>query len=441
MTSVAQRVRPERRRYLERVPRSVVVSPSGSACPPPSPSSLTRSFSFCTGIENSAPVIKDSDGKPCRIDQMVASGHDKRWREDFNLVHALGIRCLRYGPPYYATHTGPGQYDWAFADETFAELRRLGIVPIADLCHFGIPDWLGNFQNPDLPHYFAEYADTFARRYPWIWLYTPINEMLVTAEYSALRGYWNEQLCSDESFVTALTHIVESNIRASEAIRRVSNAWFVQSEATQYYHPYSPDAVDLADDLNEHRFLSLDLNYSKEPSGRMLEYLFDNGMSLAQFNYFMNRDIWPSCVMGTDYYETSESIVFPDGSTRGSNVLGYYGLTRQYHDRYRLPIMLTETNQVDSLNAAFWLERQWANVLRLRQEGYPIIGFTWYSLTDQVDWDIDLRERRGQVNANGLYDMDRRIRHAGVEYQRIMRDWNGTLAGNGADLAAVRPDA
>jgi len=441
MKSAGQFAGRERGRFLERARRHSKLPPASPACRPPSPSSLTRSFSFCTGIENSAPVITGSDGKPLRIDQMAASGHDKRWREDFHLVHALGIRCLRYGPQYYATHVGPGQYDWAFADETFAELRRLGIVPIADLCHFGVPDWIGNFQNPDFPRYFAEYAEAFARRYPWIWLYTPINEMLVTAEFSALRGYWNEQLCSDTAFVTALTHVVEANVRASEAIRRVCNPWFVQSETTRYHHPYSPEAVEAADYLNEHRFLTLDLNYSREPSGRILEYLFENGMSLAQFNYFMKRDIWPSCIMGTDYYESSESIVFPDGTTRASNALGYYGLTRQYHDRYRLPIMLTETNQVEDLNAAFWLERQWANVLRLRQEGYPIIGFTWYSLTDQVDWDIDLREQRGHVNANGLYDMDRRIRSAGVEYRRIMRDWNGTLAGSAADLAADRPGA
>lgn len=41
--------------------------------------------------------------------------------------------------------------------------------------------------------------------------------------------------------------------------------------------------------------------------------------------------------------------------------------------------MHTETNQFQHLNAAAWLERQWANVLRLRREGYPIVGFTWYS--------------------------------------------------------------
>jgi len=150
-------------------------------------------------------------------------------------------------------------------------------------------------------------------------------------------------------------------------------------------------------------------------------------MPAAKLDYFMRRRSWPSCVMGTDYYDTSESIVFPDGRTSHSNVLGYYGLTRQYHDRYRLPVMLTETNQVQSLNAVFWLERQWANVLRLRQEGYPIIGFTWYSLTDQIDWDIDLREPRGCVTENGLFNMDRRIRQVGLEYRRIVRDWSDAL--------------
>lgn len=389
---------------------------------------LTHSFSFCTGIENSAPVITGPDGKPRRIDEMAASGHYKRWREDFGLVRELGLQCLRFGPAYYRTHIGPGQYDWSFADEAFAELQRLGIEPIADLCHFGLPDWLGNFQNPDFPRYFAEYADAFARRYPWIWLYTPVNEMLITAEYSAKKGYWNEQLTSDRAFVTALVNAVEANIRASEAIREVSDVWFVQSESTRYYNPYNPDAVPITAHLNQLRFLSLDLNYSHSPSGRTLQYLLENGMTLDKFSYFMNRTIRPYCVMGTDYYETSEMTVFPDGSTRRCNVLGYYALTRQYHSRFRLPIMHTETNQFQLLNATNWLERQWGNVLRLRQEAYPIIGFTWYSLTDQVDWDIDLRLPRGHVNSCGLYDLDRRIRKVGVDYQRIVKEWSPAIA-------------
>jgi beta-glucosidase/6-phospho-beta-glucosidase/beta-galactosidase len=63
--------------------------------------------------------------------------------------------------------------------------------------------------------------------------------------------------------------------------------------------------------------------------------------------------------------------------------------------------------------------------LRMREEGIPVLGFTWYSLTDQVDWDTALREPNGNVNAVGLYDLDRKIRPVGEAYRNIIREFNG----------------
>ena len=64
-----------------------------------------------------------------------------------------------------------------------------------------------------------------------------------------------------------------------------------------------------------------------------------------------------------------------------------------------------------------WLWKEWANVLRVRNVGIPTVGFTWYSLTDQVDWDTALREQNGNVNPLGLYDLDRNIRAVGRGYK------------------------
>ncbi len=89
---------------------------------------------------------------------MEVCGHYKFWREDFDCLDDMGIHYLRYGPPIHRTYLGPGKYDWEFADITFADLKRRDITPIVDLCHFGVPDWLGNFQNPDFPQLFASYA-------------------------------------------------------------------------------------------------------------------------------------------------------------------------------------------------------------------------------------------------------------------------------------------
>src|SRR3954465_978705 len=216
---------------------------------------------FATGIENSYPTI--NHGKT-RAEEMEVCGHYERWREDFDCVQEIGINYLRYGPPFHKTNLGPNKFGWEFTDLTFAELRRRDITPIVDLCHFGVPDWIGNFQNPEFPDLFATYAGDFARRFPWVQLYTPVNEMFICATFSAAYGWWNEQLSDDRSFVTALKHIVKANVLAMKAILKVRPAaFFIQSESSEYFHASSPSAIKPAEVANARRFLSLDLNYGR----------------------------------------------------------------------------------------------------------------------------------------------------------------------------------
>lgn len=182
---------------------------------------------------------------------MEKCGHYKRWKDDFKLVQEMGIRFLRYGPPLHTTLRGANSYDWSFADETFGELKRSGLIPIVDLCHFGVPDWIGNFQNPDFPALFSEYAGAFAQRFPWVQLYTPVNEMFICATFSAAYGWWNEQLQSDLGFVTALKNIVKANILAMHSILdHRPDAIFIQSESSEYVHAENPTAIQPAEWMN-----------------------------------------------------------------------------------------------------------------------------------------------------------------------------------------------
>ena len=386
-------------------------------------------FLFATGIENSYPTIQN--GK-VRQDEMEKCGHYKFWQKDFDLVQELGIEYLRYGPPIHTTWLGPGKYNWDFADATFNDLLRRNIMPIVDLCHFGVPDWLGNFQNPDFPALFAQYAGDFARRFPWVQLYTPVNEMYICAEFSALYGWWNEQLASDKAFVTALKYIVKANVLAMHAILAVRpDALFIQSESSEYFHASNPDAIKPAEILNAKRFLSLDLNYGRRVESDMYEYLMDSGMTREEYHFFLDNNLKHQCIMGNDYYRTNEHRVRPDGSTVASGeIFGYHVITTQYHDRYQLPVMHTETNLWQGPKgdeAVNWLWKEWANVLRVRNDGVPIVGFTWYSLTDQVDWDTALRENHGNVNPLGLYDLDRNIRPVGEAYKKLIGQWKQVL--------------
>ena len=381
-------------------------------------------FLFATGIENSNPTIQN--GKH-RVDELEKCNHYQLWRKDFDLVEELGIRFLRYGPPIHTTFLGPNKYDWAFADLTFQDLLRRNIAPIVDLCHFGVPDWIGNFQNPDFPVLFAQYARAFAQRFPWVQLYTPVNEMFICAQFSGLFGWWNEQLSSDRGFVTALKHIVKANVLAMKAILEIRpDAIFIQSESSEYFHAENPAAIKPAEIMNSRRFLSLDLNYGRRVDSEIYEYLTDNGMSREEYHFFLGNNLKRHCIMGNDYYKSNEHRVAPDGSTQASGeIFGYHTITHQYYERYHLPVMHTETNLWQGPGggeAVHWLWKEWANVLRVRNDGVPIVGFTWYSLTDQVDWDTALREPNNRVNPLGLYDLDRNIRPVGLAYKQLIAD-------------------
>src|SRR5205823_1639695 len=185
---------------------------------------------------------------------------------------------------------GPGEYDWSWIDEPMRDLEEFGPEPIVDLCHFGVPTWLDNFQNPEAPTALSEYAGAFAKRYAWVRFYTPVNEMYVCARHSALEGRWNEELRDEGAFVRAVIYLASASIRMTGAILSTRpDAVLINSESSEFYQPCCPD-----DDIertaafeNERRFLPLDLIYSHDVSPHMRDYLREHGVRDERYDEFM----------------------------------------------------------------------------------------------------------------------------------------------------------
>jgi hypothetical protein len=269
-----------------------------------------------------------------------------------------------------------------------------------------------------------------AQRYPWVRGYTPVNEIYVCARNSGWDGLWNERLRSERGFVTALKHLVAADLLAAAAIvRHVPNAVIVQGESAEYTHHVVAAPSHAVKLRNKLIFLSLDLLYSKSPDADVTMFCLDNGMTREEFMWFMNTPPSGFQVMGNDYYGHNEKLLLPDGRlVYGEDVLGWYLVTLRYYRRYYKPVMHTETSTpFPELNPP-WLWKQWTNVLRMRRDGIPVLGFTWYSLTDHVDWDTQLAEKHGRINASGLYDLDRRPRPVAAEYQKLIREFAGITA-------------
>ena len=379
------------------------------------------SFIFATGIECSYPTIEQGRW---RRDEMEATRHYQRWQEDFELALDIGITHVRYGPPLHLVFQAPGSYDWDLVDEAMAYLHDHGPEPIVDLCHFGVPTWLSDFQNREVPQALAEYARAFAARYPWVRFYTPVNEMYVCARMSALDGVWNEQRRDEKAFAAAVFNLARASIAMTDAILAVrSDAIFVNSESSEFCQACCPDPEiqRIAEFENERRFLPLDLIYGHPISEGMRRHLRESGISDADYAGVTAHEVPRRSIIGVDYYEWNERLIDSEGHPLAlGELFGWYVIASHYYDRYQRPMMHTETNRMDASDGPRWLWRQWHNVQLLRSAGVPLVGFTWYSLTDQIDWDIALGRAVGSVDPVGLFDLNRDARTVGLTYKRLI---------------------
>jgi len=190
---------------------------------------------------------------------MRLSGHDDRI-DDLAEFAKIGIGTLRYPVLWerVAPHV-PHERDWRWSDRRLGELERLGIAPIVGLLHHGSGPSYTSLVDDDFPTLFADYARAVAERYPHVDDWTPINEPLTTARFSALYGHWYPHAADAPSFWRALLNQIDGTRLAMAAIRRVNpNARLIQTEDLGETFAIEPLA-DVAGYYNHRRWLTWDL--------------------------------------------------------------------------------------------------------------------------------------------------------------------------------------
>ncbi len=204
--------------------------------------------------------------------------------------------------------------------------------------------------------------------------------------------------------------------------------------------------------MNSRRFLSLDLNYGHRVDSEMYEYLIDNGDEPRRSTTSSSATrCKPALHPGQRLLHDQRA---PGGRRRrpapSGEVFGYSEITRQYYNRYRLPVMHTETN------IARGAERRRGGELALEGMGQRAagcattasrsVGFTWYSLTDQMDWDTGAAPARtpARQSASASTTSTATSARSGAAYKQLIADWRRHAAGSerlpgGADRNAHRP--
>jgi beta-glucosidase/6-phospho-beta-glucosidase/beta-galactosidase len=325
-------------------------------------------------------------------------GHYAHWREDLALLRDLGVRAVRWGVPWYRVEPQPGAFDWQWTDAVLPYLvEELGVTPIVDLMHYGCPFWLrGEFANPDYPAAVAAYAAAFARRYTGLvrW-YTPLNEPLVNALFCGKRGLWPPYLRGDRGYIRVTLQLVRGILRTVAALKAVDPAAImVHVEATGITRAMRDDLQALATEDQDRGYLNYDLLTGRvRPDHPLFPWLLRHGATPDELTAIVRQAI-PLDVVGLNFYpewSTQEIHITARGRVAyravEKNGAGFAALIRDFHARYQVPILITETSAKDSeAGRAAWLTESVAAVKQLRSAGVPVLGYTWFPLFTMIDW-------------------------------------------------------
>ena len=361
------------------------------------------------------------------LDQLDRGGHAERI-EDLDRFAALGIRTMRY--PFLwerIAPDGPARADWGWADARTERLGALDIQPIAGLVHHGSGPPGASLESGRFATGLAAYAGAFARRYPHVRDYTPVNEPLTTARFTGLYGLWHPHGRDEPTFLRLLLEQLRGVVLSMRAIRKVNpDARLVQTEDLGKTHATRSLAYQARFE-NERRWLTWDLLCGRVDADHPLwPDLLRWGADERELAWFREHPTPPD-VVGINHYLTSERFLdtrvrrYPPRQ-RGRNayqryadveavrvrrggVAGPRALLAEAWRRYGLPLAVTEVHLDCTREEQLrWLAEVWEAAEGLAARGVEVRAVTVWALLGAFDWDSLLTRETGRYEA-GAFDL------------------------------------
>jgi beta-glucosidase len=353
-------------------------------------------FLWAAGIEDTF-VPQERKGHRA-LDEYELLGHYAHWREDLALGKELGVKALRWGVPWYKVEPESGRFDWSWTDQVIPYLvNDLGISPIVDLMHYGCPFWLKReFASPSYPARVAAYSFAFAERYrDLVKWYTPLNEPIINSLMCGMRGLWPPYLKGESGYIRILLQLARGIIKTVNAIREADpDSVMFHVEATGMTRTARQDLAVLAHEEKHRGYICYDLVSGRVGHDHLLfSWLVRNGASPDDLDELASHGIdldvlgmnfYPQWSTKLMYIDKRGRLAFSDTEPEGG---GFMELISDYYDRYRVPIMITETSAIGSDEIREqWLDSSVAMIKTLRSQGVPMIGYTWFPLFTMIDW-------------------------------------------------------
>ncbi len=367
-------------------------------------------ITFMSGFEPTRIIDQRTPGR--LIDVLEETDHLRRYKEDFELAKSLGITTLRIAVPMHRSEKEPGVYDFTWIEACVKELREYGIEPIFDPMHHTSWTMYMNkgIAEEDFPIHYQNFVEALCLHFPHVKYYTIINEPQLTHFFCGPAQVWPPYL-TDEKDVGKMFKNLIFSIRDISTFLHKHGKVHVYVESCEHHKGVDAKSKKDAHHRNITRFTMLDLLLGKVTEKHPMYKYYLNGMTQEEIADFSVNPVTID-YLGLDYYDhcdcmwgtnkKGETVQIPNSSPTG-----FANIALQYARRYRIPLMLSETNIrgyiTDRISwCKYMLSECEKASKRLQKMNISFWGFCWYPFIDSMDWDSLLRKADGHIDPQGI---------------------------------------
>lgn len=398
----------------------------------------------------------------------VACDHYRRYRDDVELMHRLGLQTYRFSISWSRVlPQGRGALNpkgLGFYERLVDALLEKGITPNATLFHWDLPaalDDLGGWLNPDVAHWFAEYAQAVFRRLDdRVPMWATLNEPWVVSDGGYLFGALAPGHRNAYEAPIASHNMLRAHGAAVQAYRGCGRNRIGIVVNIEPKYPASQSPEDVAATRRAHAYMNeqyLDPVFFRRYPAELAEVFGDAWPHWPQ----ADLDLIGQKIdfLGVNYYTRSVTRADPQAwPLRASRVKqegavysetdwevyeqGFTDTLTWLQQRYGpIPIYVTENGSAfadpptatqDPLpdpQRVDYLRRHVRALHKALAQGVDVRGYYAWSLLDNLEWSLGFSKRFGIIHVD-FATQQRTMKQSAELYSRIIASRGAVLSGD-----------
>ncbi|MFW9904386.1 MAG: glycoside hydrolase family 1 protein [Candidatus Thorarchaeota archaeon] len=368
----------------------------------------------------------------------IATDHWNRYEEDYNFLEGMNVNSYRLSIEWsriYPKKDKINQQALKHYENMLKSLKKRKIKIMLNLHHFTIPLWFvdkGGFEHTENIRYFDEYTHTIAQRFrEYVDIWCTINEPIVVA----VNGFLNKEFPPKKTSLS-LAFKVGKNL-----MRMHASAYKIIKESNPTSMVGFVKHTPLFQPLTKHWGDRLRAKYANYMYIKSIFHSIKTGR--MPFSFFKNSNLKNSLdYIGINYYSRmlASKKYFPQiyhGAPPNADpqylcaglgwqpypaglytILKY--ISKIFPDK---PIFIAE-NGIGTNNDEWRQYNLISHLLEVKRaliDGMNIIGFHYWSLTDNWEWNHGFGPRFGLVHVD-YDDLRRTIKDSGILYAKICKN-------------------